>query len=204
MPGCQSAAAVTMTGAARRRCELAQRLAPRPRASMSCSIACRSRLSRSSSAAMRRASIGSSVEQQARAERGVADAAAGIDARAEQKAEMPALRRLVEPRDIEQRGEARPLARAHAPQALAHEGAVEAGQRHHVGDRRRARRDRERRAGRARAARVQKPRARSSRLSATSARKTTPAAQRWPSPERSSWRFGLTTATAAGSASGAW
>ena len=34
--------------------------------------------------------------------------------------------------------------------------------------------------------------------------KVTPAAHRWPSPERSSWRLGLMTAATSGSRSSAW
>ena len=44
------------------------------------------------------------LQQQVDAERRAADAAAGIDARPEQEAEMPRLRRPAEPRDIHQRG----------------------------------------------------------------------------------------------------
>ena len=84
---------------------------------------------------MRAASIGSSVRQQPRAEIGAADAAAGIDARAEQEAEMPRLGRAGEPRDVHQRGQAGIVAPAQREQALGDEGAVEALQRHDVGDR---------------------------------------------------------------------
>ena len=45
-------------------------------------------------------------QQQLRAEIGAADAAAGVDARAEQEAEMPRLRRADEPRGVHQRGQA--------------------------------------------------------------------------------------------------
>ena len=45
------------------------------------------------------------LQQQPHAEIGAADAAAGIDARPEQKAEMPRLRRSAEPRGIHQRGQ---------------------------------------------------------------------------------------------------
>ena len=76
------------------------------------------------------------AEQQARAERRVADAAAGVDARSDEEAEVPALGRLGEAGGIEERGEAEAPALAHDGEALAHEGAVEAMERHHVGDRR--------------------------------------------------------------------
>ena len=56
---------------------------------------------------------------------GAADAAAGIDARPEQEAEMTGLRRPVEPRHIHQRGQADMLAPAHRDQPLGDEGAVE-------------------------------------------------------------------------------
>ena len=72
--------------------------------------------------------------QQARAEIGAADAPAGIDARAEQKAEMKRLRRAVETRGIHQRGQPDIVAPAHGEQAFGDEGAVEALERHHVGD----------------------------------------------------------------------
>ncbi len=73
-------------------------------------------------------------EQQPHAEIGAADASAGIDARAEQEAEMPRLGRTRQPRRIHQRGEADVLAPAHRDQALGDEGAVEALERHDVGD----------------------------------------------------------------------
>ncbi len=73
-------------------------------------------------------------QQKAGAEAGIADAAAGIDARAEQEAEMPGLHRPVEPRDIHQRRQARPGATAQDGQALAHEGPVQPAQGHDVGD----------------------------------------------------------------------
>ena len=76
------------------------------------------------------------AEQQARAERRVADAAAGVDARSDEEAEVPALGRLSEAGGIEERGEAEAPALAHDREALAHEGTVEAMERHHVGDRR--------------------------------------------------------------------
>ena len=47
---------------------------------------------------------------------------------------MPGLRRPGEPRHIHQRGEAGIVAAAHRQQALGDEGAVEALERHHVGD----------------------------------------------------------------------
>ena len=83
---------------------------------------------------MREASIGVVLQQQCRAEIGAADAAAGIDARSEQKAEMERLRRTVEPRRVHQRGQADILAPPHRDQALADKGAVETDQRHDVGD----------------------------------------------------------------------
>ena len=73
--------------------------------------------------------------EQPRAQRGVADAPAGVDARPHEIAEMVRAGRSVRPRDIEQRAQARPAARVHDGQALFDEGAVEAGQRRDVGDR---------------------------------------------------------------------
>ena len=75
------------------------------------------------------------LQQQPHAEIGAPDAAAGIDARPEQEAEMPGLRRAGQPRHVHQRGLPDVLAAAQRNQALGDEGAVEADQRHHVGDR---------------------------------------------------------------------
>ena len=72
--------------------------------------------------------------EQPHAEIGAADAAAGIDARAEQKAEMPRLGRAREPRHIHQARVPCPLAPAQRQQALGDEGAVQARERHHIGD----------------------------------------------------------------------
>ena len=47
---------------------------------------------------------------------------------------MPGLRRAGEPRDVHQRGQAEMLAAAQRQQPLGDEGAVEADERHHVGD----------------------------------------------------------------------
>ena len=74
------------------------------------------------------------LQQQPHAEIGAPDAPAGIDARPEQEAEMPAFRRAGEARRIHQRGQADMLAPPHRDQALGHEGAVEPFQRHHVRD----------------------------------------------------------------------
>ena len=74
------------------------------------------------------------LEQEPRAEIGTTDAAAGIDARPEQKAEVPRLRRPGEARGIHQRGEADAVAAAHGDQPLGDEGTVEALQGHHVGN----------------------------------------------------------------------
>ena len=102
-------------------------------------------------------------EQQPHAEIGAADAAAGIDARAEQKAEMPGFGRAGQPRHIHQADMPGALAPAQRDQTLGDEGAVEPDQRHHVGDG--AERDvvEERRADRARAAPRSRSRARAAR-----------------------------------------
>ena len=74
------------------------------------------------------------LQQEIDAERGAADAAAGIDARPEQEAEMPGLGRAAEPGDVHQRGEPGVLAPAQRDETLGHEGAVEPLERDHVGD----------------------------------------------------------------------
>ena len=73
-------------------------------------------------------------QQQPHAEIGAPDAAAGVDARTQHEAEMPGLRRAVQPRDIHQRGVADMIAAAQRDQALRDEGAVEPDQRHDIGD----------------------------------------------------------------------
>ena len=74
------------------------------------------------------------AQQQPRAEIGLADPPAGIDARSQHETEMPRLRRPGEPRHVDERGEADALAPPHRDQALGDEGAVEPLERHHVGD----------------------------------------------------------------------
>ncbi len=74
------------------------------------------------------------AQQQPGAEIGAPDPPAGIDARSQHEAEMPRLRRPGEPRGIDQRREPDPLAPPHRDQPLGDEGAVEADERHHVGD----------------------------------------------------------------------
>ena len=69
-----------------------------------------------------------------RAEIGAADAAAGIDARAEQEPQVKRLRRARQPRHIHQRGEADVVAAAQRQKSLGDEGAVQPSQRHHIGD----------------------------------------------------------------------
>ncbi len=73
-------------------------------------------------------------DQKLDAQVGTADAAAGIDARPEQKTEMPGFRRSGQPRHVHQADMPRTLAPAQRDQPLGDEGAVEADQRHHVGD----------------------------------------------------------------------
>ena len=75
------------------------------------------------------------LDQKPHAEIGAADAPAGIDARPEQKAEMPGLRRTGEPRHIHQADMPDALAPAQRDEPLGDEGAVETDQRHDVGDR---------------------------------------------------------------------
>ena len=66
--------------------------------------------------------------------RGAADATAGVDARPEQKAEVPRLRRTGKPRCIHQRSRADMVTPAQRDKTLGDEGAIEAGKRHDVGD----------------------------------------------------------------------
>ena len=73
-------------------------------------------------------------EQKPHAEIGAADAAAGIDARSQHEAEMPGLRRAVEPRHVHQRGVADMVAPPHRDQPLGDEGAVQADQRRDIRD----------------------------------------------------------------------
>ena len=136
------------------------------------------------------------LQQQPHAEIGAADAAAGIDARAEQESEVPGLGRTGQPRHIHQRGQAEMLAPPQRDQAFGDESAVEALERHHVGDR--AERDQMQQPTADRAPAAHRSRncaCARSRLTATSVTKTSPTAARWPSRERSSTRLGLTTAT---------
>ena len=165
-------------------------------ATVASSICWRSRFRRSSSAAMRAASLGSS-------------SSSSRTPRSARPMRPPALMRGPsrkprcqgsggpdKPRCIHQRGQPDLLAPAQRDQALGDEGAVEALERHHVGDG--AERDQMQAAtaGRARGRMpVQKLRRRNSRVSATSVRNTSPTAARWPRPERSSARFGLTMAS---------
>ena len=85
---------------------------------------------------MRRASPESVEAEQPRAERRVADPAARIDARPDQKTEMIGPWRTIRAGDVEQSGEPRPRAPTHHREPFGDEGAVETGQRRDVGDRR--------------------------------------------------------------------
>ena len=133
--------------------------------------------------------------KQAAAECCIADAPAGIDARADQIGQMEGADRLADARHPRQCGQPLVLLLARHLQPLDHEGAVDAGKRHHVADGGKG--DEIEQGKQVRRRRIDiRPR----RILAvcTRARKTTPAAQRWPCPERSSSRLGLTTAIAAG------
>ena len=134
MPGCQLSLAVTMIAGPSPPASSASASA-RASASISCSIACRSWLSRSSVSAIVPASTGSSV-----ASSRLPSAASPM--------RPPALMRgpIRKPRwkvligspmrdDARQRGEPGILLLADRQQALDDEGAVDAGQRHHVADR---------------------------------------------------------------------
>ena len=74
--------------------------------------------------------------EQAAAERGIADAAAGVDARADEEGEMEGVDRLADARDADQRPQPRILLPAYGEQPLDDEGAVDAGERDDVAHRR--------------------------------------------------------------------
>src|SRR5689334_15964173 len=74
------------------------------------------------------------VQEKINAERRATDAATGIDARAKHKSQMPRLRRAREARDIHERSEPKILSSSHRQQPLGDEGAIEALERHHIGD----------------------------------------------------------------------
>ncbi len=75
-------------------------------------------------------------EQQVERERGVAEAAGGVDARREAEAEIGrAHARRIDARARHQRAQARPIGLGEAPHPAAHERAVLVGERHDVGDR---------------------------------------------------------------------
>ncbi len=70
--------------------------------------------------------------EQPGAEPRIADPPAGIDARSQDEAKVPRLRRFGEGGGIEQRREPRAAAMAHHREALHHEGPVEIAQGHHI------------------------------------------------------------------------
>ena len=74
--------------------------------------------------------------QQPGAERRVADAATGVDARSQNEAERVGRRRRVQRGHVEQGAHAEVAPLAHDLQSLGHEGAIEANERDHVTDRR--------------------------------------------------------------------
>ncbi len=142
--------------------------------------------------------------QEPRAETRVADPPAGVDPRPDQEAEMIGPRRPVGAGDVEQRREPGTAALAHHLQPLDDEGAVEAGQRHDVGDGRE--RDEVERHQKVRGV----PPVPETRLAQRAVQRDERherqrrRRQRWPRPERSSCRLGSTSASAFGSVSGAW
>jgi hypothetical protein len=142
--------------------------------------------------------------QQTRAERGVADAAARIDARAQQKAEMERRRRTVEPRRVHQRLEAHAFAPPQREQALGDIGAVQALERHHVGHGAERHQIEERQQIRLAARLV--PEAALAQLALQRDRNDEDDADggEMAGLERSSCRLGFTMARAGGSCSGAW
>ena len=201
-PGCQPCPAATTTAPFSSMPSAASASASAS-ASVCCSITCRSRLSRSSSAAIAAASRGIRFEQQAHAEIGAPDAAARIDARPEQEAEMPAFGRAGEARRIHQRGQADMLAPAHREQALGDEGAVEPFQRHHVGDGAERHQVEEVEQVRLRTQHVPEAALAQFAIDRDHGHEHEAEAARWFSPDRSSCRFGLTSASTGGSASSA-
>ncbi len=74
------------------------------------------------------------LQHQPHAKVGAPDAPAGIDTRPEQEAEMPRFGRTGQARGIHQRGQAGMIAPPQRDQPLGDKGAVEAFERHHVGD----------------------------------------------------------------------
>ena len=72
--------------------------------------------------------------QQARTQAGLADPAAGVDARPEDEAQVIDPRRLLQPGHVAERPEPHVAALLHHRKPLAHEGAIDAGERHHVAD----------------------------------------------------------------------
>ena len=72
--------------------------------------------------------------QQARAQAGFAHPAACVHARAQDEAQVIDPRRLLQAGDVAERPEPHIAALAHHREPLAHEGAVDAGERHHVAD----------------------------------------------------------------------
>ncbi len=95
------------------------------------------------------------------------------------------------------------LAPAQRQKTLGHESAVETDERYDIGDGAECDVVKQRQQVGLGALFLQKPRERSSRLTATTVMKVKPTAARWPRPERSSRRLGLTMANAGGRASSA-
>ncbi len=75
------------------------------------------------------------LHEQIDAQRGAADAAARIDPRSEQEAEMPRLRRTTKPRGVHKGGQPRVLPPSQREQALGDKSPVEPLERHHVSNR---------------------------------------------------------------------
>src|SRR5580704_7702656 len=73
--------------------------------------------------------------EEARTEVAAPDASPGIDARTKNEAQMKGRKRRRGGSEPRQSGEARPLEPFELAQALAHKGAVDSGERNHVGDR---------------------------------------------------------------------
>ena len=172
----------------------------------SASMLRRSTLSRSSSAASAMASAGSSVVSSRTPRSDLPTRPPALTRGPSAKPRSRATGGFGEAGNVDQRGQPDVAAGAHDLQALRDKGAVEPGQRHDIGNG--AERDDIEQLGQLGSGRVANaPRWRSVRLSATTSRKATPTAARWPwaaASGASSRRLGLTSASASGSAVEAW
>lgn len=131
MPGCQFSRAVTITPAPEPS-PYSNRASASASASIAASMACRSRFRLVQPLRDHLGLRGIIYRQQSAAERRIADAAAGIDARPDQETEMIGCDRSAEPGLLEQRSKTCIVHVARGNQPFDHIGAVEALQRHHI------------------------------------------------------------------------